>query len=94
MLFEGCRQGYSPYETQVEGLPIWGMSVNTCIDINWTRTSAGDDPDGAALQRVIKKTRRWLDKEGEELFTVWVREAPRKGPNSHIMMHLPMSRNA
>jgi hypothetical protein len=27
VLFEGCRQGYSPYETQVDGLPIWGMSV-------------------------------------------------------------------
>jgi hypothetical protein len=26
VLFEGCRQGYSPYETQVDGLPIWGMS--------------------------------------------------------------------
>jgi hypothetical protein len=20
-----CREGYSPYETQVDGLPIWGM---------------------------------------------------------------------
>jgi hypothetical protein len=29
VLFEGCRQGYSPYETQVDGLPIWGMSANT-----------------------------------------------------------------
>ena len=29
VLFEGCRQGYSPYETQVDGLPIWGMSVKT-----------------------------------------------------------------
>ena len=28
VLFEGCCQGYSPYETQVDGLPIWGMSVN------------------------------------------------------------------
>src|SRR4051812_17047408 len=27
VLFEGCRQGYSPYETQVDGLPIWGMSA-------------------------------------------------------------------
>jgi hypothetical protein len=22
-----CRQVYSPYETQVDGLPIWGMLV-------------------------------------------------------------------
>jgi hypothetical protein len=29
VLFEGCRQGYSPYETQVDGLPIWGMSVKS-----------------------------------------------------------------
>ena len=28
MLFEGCRQGYSPSETQVDELPIWGMSAN------------------------------------------------------------------
>jgi hypothetical protein len=27
VLFEGCCQGYSPYETQVDGLPIWGMSA-------------------------------------------------------------------
>jgi hypothetical protein len=27
VLFEGCRQVYSPYETQVDGLPIWGMSA-------------------------------------------------------------------
>ena len=27
VLFEGCRQGYSPYETQVDALPIWGMSA-------------------------------------------------------------------
>ena len=66
-----------------------GHPLNTCIDINWTRTSVGDDPKGAHLQRVIKKARRWLGKEGEELFALWVREAPRKGPNSHLMMHLP-----
>ena len=29
VLFEGCRQGYSPYETQVDGLPIWGMSAES-----------------------------------------------------------------
>lgn len=28
VLFEGCRQGYSPSETQVDELPIWGMSAN------------------------------------------------------------------
>ena len=33
MLFEGCRQGYSPYETQVDGLPIWGMSVYVDFDV-------------------------------------------------------------
>ena len=26
VLFEGFRQGYSPYETQVDGLPIWRIS--------------------------------------------------------------------
>ena len=26
VLFEGCREGYSHYQTQVDGLPIWGMS--------------------------------------------------------------------
>jgi hypothetical protein len=29
VLFEGCCQGYSPDETQVDGLPIWGMSVQS-----------------------------------------------------------------
>jgi hypothetical protein len=44
VLFEGCRQGYSPYETQVDGLPIWGMSVDgqtrwyrTGTSVNWGR---------------------------------------------------------
>ena len=29
MLFGDGPQGYSPYETQVDGLPIWGMSAHT-----------------------------------------------------------------
>ena len=31
VLFEGCCQGYSPYETQIDGPPIWGMSVKRMI---------------------------------------------------------------
>jgi len=38
VLFEGCRQGYSHYQTQVDGLPIWGMSAEK--DAGPTRRAA------------------------------------------------------
>ena len=48
VLCEGCRQGYSPYETQVDGLPIWGMSAKIGLNCGsmmskgWTRAQRRD----------------------------------------------------
>src|SRR5215210_5480743 len=67
-----------------------GRPLDTCIDINWTRTSAGDDPHGDALELVVKKVRRWLTARNQVLYALWVREnPPKRGPNAHIMLHLP-----
>ena len=50
VLFEGCRQGYSPYETQVDGLPIWGMSDQT------VHAADGSQSDRAARQAIARHT--------------------------------------
>lgn len=64
--------------------------LTACIDINWTRTSAGDDHDGHLLRAVLKDLRGWLAGRRLDLYAIWFRENPeRKGPNSHVMLHLP-----
>jgi hypothetical protein len=95
----GPKRGWSDYirPSQVRDIlaaanhaETLGRPLNTCIDINWSRTSAGHDPKGASLQRVLKRLRRWLIQHGAALSALWVREHPhRKGPNGHIMLHLP-----
>ena len=95
----GPRRGYSDHlrPCQVRGLQAAtsyaeeiGRPLDACIDINWSRTSWEDDPEGEALERTIKKLRRWLSRQDEELYAIWVREnPPKKGPGAHLMLHLP-----
>jgi hypothetical protein len=41
VLFEECCQGYSPSETPVDGLPIWGMSVKDALPNDPSQTDEG-----------------------------------------------------
>ncbi len=67
-----------------------GYSLNLCIDINWTRTWLGNDPDGQVLSRLMELNRKWLKPRYCEVFAqIAVRENPDGRPNTHILVHCP-----
>ncbi|KLK90511.1 hypothetical protein AA309_25210 [Microvirga vignae] len=67
-----------------------GYPLNLCIDINWSRTWVGDDPDGRILGRLMELSRKWLKPRYCEVFAqIAVRENPDGCPNTHILMHCP-----
>ncbi|KFG71071.1 hypothetical protein JH26_00315 [Microvirga sp. BSC39] len=67
-----------------------GYPLNLCIDINWTRTWLGDDPDGQVLSHLMELNRKWLKPRYCEVFAqIAVRENPDCHPNTHILVHCP-----
>jgi hypothetical protein len=69
-----------------------GYPLNLCIDINWTRTWLGNDPDGQVLSHLMELNRKWLKPRYCEVFAqVAVRENPDGHPNVHILVHCPLT---
>lgn len=67
-----------------------GYPLNLCIDINWTRTWLGDDPDGYVLSRLMELSRKWLKPRYCAVFAqIAVCENPDGRPNAHILVHCP-----
>jgi hypothetical protein len=70
-----------------------GHPLNLCIDINWTRTELGDDPDGSILDKLMELSRKWLKRRGVAVFAhIEIRENPTRPspcPNMHILLHCP-----
>jgi hypothetical protein len=70
-----------------------GYPLNLCIDINWTRTWLGDDPDGQVLDRLMESSRKWLKPRYVPVFAqIEVRECPHGCSNAHILVHCPSPR--
>jgi hypothetical protein len=66
--------------------------LNLSIDINWTRTWVGNDPDGQILGRLMELTRKWLKPRYCKIFAqIAVRENPNGCANTHILVHCPPS---
>jgi hypothetical protein len=66
--------------------------LNLCIDINWSRTWVGDDPDSRILSRVMVLSRKWLKPRYCDVFAlIAVRKNPNGCPNTHILVHCPPS---
>ncbi len=98
----GPKRGYSDKveRRQIENLreaAIFADTVehplNLSIDINWTRTWPGDDPDGQILDRLMELGRKWLKHRGVAVFAwIEVRESPTRPypcSNAHILLHCP-----
>jgi len=67
-----------------------GYPPNLSIDINWSRTWVGDDPDGRILGRLMELSRKWLKPRYCKVFAqIAVRENPDGCPNTHILVHCP-----
>jgi hypothetical protein len=70
-----------------------GCPMTLTVSINWTRTDAGDDPQGMILDKMMEATRKWLKRNGVAVFAqVEVRERPDDPdpvPNAHVMLHCP-----
>lgn len=67
-----------------------GHPLNLSIDINWTRTWVGNDPDGQILSRLLELTRKWLKPRYASVFAqIAVRENPNGCSNTHILVHCP-----
>src|ERR1700692_4966008 len=70
-----------------------GRGLNTAVDINWSRTSAGDDLHGRKLAAWRKAAGRFLRERGAGGLTcAWVRERPTTPlarPNAHLNCHIP-----
>jgi len=70
-----------------------GRGLNTAVDINWSRTTAGDDVHGNLLRSWRKAAGRFLRERGAGGLTcTWVRERPTMAtlrPNAHLNCHIP-----
>jgi hypothetical protein len=67
-----------------------GHPLNLSIDINWTRTWVGNDPDGRILGHLMELIRKWLKPRYCKVFAlIAVRENPDGCPNTHILVHCP-----
>jgi hypothetical protein len=70
-----------------------GHPPNLCIDINWTRTWVGNDPDGQILSHLMELNRKWLKPRYSDVFAqIAVRENPHGCPNTHVLLHCPISK--
>jgi hypothetical protein len=65
------------------------------VDINWNKTTAGDDTHGALFRAFRKALGRFLREHGGGGLTcVWARERPTHPaarPNAHLNCHIPMN---
>jgi hypothetical protein len=70
-----------------------GRPLNVAIDINWSKTSAGDDTHGHLLRAFRKAAGRYLRERGAGGLTcTWARERPTHPvprPNAHLNCHVP-----
>lgn len=104
MVAFGQRRGYSDCITGArarnllsadEYAEVIGRSLNVSININWNKTTAGDDPHGNKLRSFRKALGRFLhERGGHGLTCVWARERPThpvSRPNAHLNCHIPMN---
>jgi hypothetical protein len=100
----GRRRGYSDCITGVrarnllsadEFAEVIGRPLNVSININWSKTSAGDDTHGRLLRDFRKAAGRFLREcGGRGLTCTWARERPTHPiarPNAHMNCHVPTS---
>lgn len=70
-----------------------GRPLNVAVDINWSRTSAGEDEKGLLFASFRKAAGRFLRERGAEGLTcIWARElppAPVPRPNAHLNLYVP-----
>jgi hypothetical protein len=70
-----------------------GRHLNVAVDLNWSKTSAGDDVTGHLLAAWRKRASRFLRKNGVgHLTCTWARERPTipvPRPNAHLNCHIP-----
>lgn len=98
----GQRRGYSDCIRGLRARNVLSASqfaasidrgLNTAVDINWSRTPAGDDLYGDKLAAWRKAVGRFLRKCGVGGLTcTWVRERPTwplNRPNAHLNCHIP-----
>jgi hypothetical protein len=70
-----------------------GRPLNVAVNLNWSKTTAGDDPQGELLRAFRKAAGRFLCEHSVGGLTcVWVREnpiSPVARPNAHLDCHVP-----
>lgn len=100
----GPRRGYSDFirggRARYLVLPasefanLLERPLNVAVDIDWSKTSAGDDMRGALFALWRKRAARFLRERGAGGLTcIWVREcapSPALRPTAHLNCHVPI----